>query len=185
MSDPQENQAPQGNTQQPYAPLAQTEFVGAFNRTSNPNSRVAKAVLITIAVFVGVGVIGAGAIGLGAWYLAKSMHNVPSSTFTKDDLGVAIYPGAEPSLTGSRGELAGRTLISATYFTSDSVEQVIAFYKEKAGPNASLTTRARGSEFRLTASAGNTTTIGIMRIPDSSGGKTFIRIRHNFLTPSH
>jgi hypothetical protein len=144
--------------------------------THQSKSPVVKAVLITVAIFVGLGVIGAGILGFGAWYLAKSVHSVPSATFTEADLGIAIYPGAEPSLRGSRMELAGKTMLSATYITTDSAEKVIAFYNEKAGPSAHLITTSYGSEFRLSKAPGDFTTVKVMRVPDGSGGKTYITI---------
>jgi hypothetical protein len=142
------------------------------------DSRVIKAVLITVAIFVGLGVIAVGVIGAGVWYLARSVHNVPSATFTARDLGIVIYPGAEPSLRGSRAEIAGTTMLKASYFTSDSADKVIAFYKEKAGPDATLITTSQSSGFRLTTATGDVTTVKIARVPDESGGKTYFMIEH-------
>ncbi len=177
MPDSSSDQPPQVTSSQIYSqPLSPPEsFAAPIHKSNSP---VVKAVLIVVAIFVGLGVIGVGVVGFGVWYLAKSVHAVPSATFTERDLGIAIYPGAEPSLTGSRVEIGGRTVVSAVYFTRDSVDQVIAFYKDKAGITAHFLTTAHGSEFRLSAGLGNTTTVGIMRIPDASGGKTRIHIRH-------
>jgi hypothetical protein len=176
LFDPQQNQAPEMNSQQPNVPVAdQANFVSPG---PDSNSKVAKAVLITVAIFVGLGIIGVGIIGIGTWYLAKSVHAVPSATFTESDLGIAIYPGAEPSLRGSRAEIAGKTMFDATYFTTDSMDKVIAFYNSKAGPTAHLSTTTHGSGFRLSKTAGDVTTVQVMRVPDESGGKTYIKIVH-------
>lgn len=166
---------PRAASPQDYArPIYPPASPGAA--TPNSDSKVLKAVLITVAIFVGLGVIGVGVIGVGMWYVAKSVHTVPSASFTEDDLGIAIYPGAEPSLRGSRGELAGKTMLNATYFTPDPADKVIAFYQQKAGPNAHVLTTSHGSMFRVTRSAADVTTVSVMTVPDESGGKTYIRI---------
>jgi hypothetical protein len=167
---------PQMSPQQTDPELAHATFVGA--PAPDSNSRVVKAVLITVAIFVGLGVIGVGTIGFAMWCFAKSVHEVPSATFTESDLGVAIYPGAEPSLRGSRAEMAGKTMLDAAYFTQDSMDKVMAFYKKKAGPNAQPITTSHSSGFRLSKATGDTTTVWIMRVPDESGGKTYIEIGH-------
>lgn len=140
------------------------------------NSKTVKAVLITIAVFVGLGVLAVGALGFATWYFGRSIHEVPSASFTASDLGIAIYPGAEPSLHGSRARIAGKSLLNATYYTADPVEQVVAFYKQKAGPKALPIASRRGSAFRVSTAAGDTTTVHIMRVPDEPGGTTYITI---------
>ncbi len=177
MPDPSNDQSPQVISPQAFPqPVPPAESLGA--PATDSNSRVVKAVLITVAIFVGLGVIGVGVIGLGTWYFAKSFHNVPSATFTESDLGIAIYPGAEPSLRGSRARIAGKTILNATYITPDSTDKVIAFYKEKLGPDAHLITTSRGSGFRLSKADGDVTTVKIMKVPDESGGKTYILIEH-------
>lgn len=169
-----QDHVPQISSQQPHTQLVPPEFLGA--PTPNPNSKVVKAVLITIAIFLGLGVIGFGVIGFGMWYLAKSVHRVPSAMFTESDLGIAIYPGAEPSMSGSRTEIAGKQLVNAAYFTRDSVDQVVAFYKEMAGSNARLTTTPHGARLRISAAAGVSIVVDIMRISDAAGGRTRISI---------
>jgi hypothetical protein len=140
------------------------------------NSRVVKAILITVACFFGLGVLAVGALGFATWHFARSIHAVPSATFSETDLGIAIYPGAEPSLHGSRGQFAGKSMLNATYLTRDPADQVIAFYQQKAGPTAHLTTLSHGSELRLSRAEGDRTTVQIMSLPAASGGLTYIRI---------
>jgi hypothetical protein len=172
------------SSQPPQATLSQVQSqplppAGSFaTPAANSDSRVVKAVLITVAVFVGLAVIGAGVIGFGVWYLAKSVQHVPSATFTESDLGIAIYPGAEPSMRGSRAEIAGKTMLSAAYFTQDSTDKVMAFYKEKAGPNAQPITTRHSSGFRLVEATGEVTTVSVRRVSDKSGGETYIAITH-------
>ncbi|MGD0913471.1 MAG: hypothetical protein ABR928_16380 [Terracidiphilus sp.] len=174
MTDPSSDQ-PQAAPPQAYAqPIYPPSISGA--PAPNSDSKVLKAVLITVAIFVGLGVIAVGVIGVGMWYVAKSVHEVPSASFTENDLGIAIYPGAEPSLHGSRAVLAGKTMLNATFITADPEDKVIVFYQQKAGPNASVVTTSHGSMFRVTRSAADVTTVSVMTVPDGSGGKTYIRI---------
>jgi hypothetical protein len=181
MPDSTENQDPQPTSSQTYTePLAPPPFCAPELKSG---STVLKAVLIVIAIFVGLGVIGAGIAGWGVWHLSKSVHEVPSATFTEKDLGIAIYPDDEPSMTGSRAELFGKTLVSARYFTPDSIDKVIAFYKEEAGPKVRIITDAQGTRLRIPETGGGSITVGIMRFPDASGGKTYIKILHTTQAP--
>jgi hypothetical protein len=176
MPDSPENQIPQIDPQPTYSQLSPLHVSDDPGPASN--SKVVKAVLITVAVFVGLGVLGLGAVGFGTWYFARGIHRVPSATFSEAELGIAIYPGAEPSLNGTRSEIGGKAMVNGIYFTRDSADQVIAFYREKAGPKAQFTTTAGASRFRISLGGGGTTTVTIMRIPDPSGGLTSIRIVH-------
>ena len=175
MPDSSSNQLPQATS--PLVPSQPQPPQGSSGApAASSDSRVVKAVLITVAVFIGLGVISVGVIGFGMWYITKSVQRVPSATFTESDLGIAIYPGAEPSMGGSRIEIAGKTMVNAIYFTRDSVDQVIAFYKEKGGPNARLHETKSGTQVRISAAAGNSIIVEIMRISDASGVRTRISI---------
>jgi hypothetical protein len=174
MHDSTTAQLSQAASAQFYTQPVPQESAGVAAPDSS--SRVIKAVLITVSVFVSLGVLGIGAIGAATWYFSKSVHNVPSATFTESDLGIPIYPGAEPSLRGSRGQFAGKSMLDAAYLTRDPADQVIAFYKQEAGPNAQLTTLSHGSELRLSRAEGDRTTVQIMSVPDGSGRLTYIKI---------
>ncbi|MBI1983870.1 MAG: hypothetical protein HYS61_06700 [Acidobacteria bacterium] len=53
--------------------------------------------------------------------------------------GIPPYPGSTPVNQGAEFSVGGKGLISGQeYVTSDSVEEVVAFYKEKLGPKASV-----------------------------------------------
>ena len=175
MPDPPSDQpSPAPSRQAGSYPLYQGASYAA--PASKSDDKIVTAVLITIGILVGFGVLALGAVGAGVWYLAKSIHTTPSASFTESELGVAIYPGAEPSLRGSRAEIAGKSILNATYYTSDPMEQVLAFYLLKAGPHARRTTTTRGSVFRISRSAGDFTTVQVSRIPNQPGGKTYIAI---------
>jgi hypothetical protein len=66
-------------------------------------------------------------------------------TVSEADLGVPIYPGAEPekdgttSISMSGGANGGGWLGVATYRTNDSVGDVASFYREKLGGDVKVT----------------------------------------------
>ncbi len=80
---------------------------------ANSGSSALKIVLIVLALFIGLGILGAGAFGFFVWRVAHAVHvsgsgsdvtlHTPggtltansSETFSTSDLGTDIYPGAE------------------------------------------------------------------------------------------
>jgi len=182
MPDQPENPAPQMNTQQSYPP---PQYVGV--PPSQPRSNSMKIVLIIGAVFIVICLICGGIVGFGIWRATKSMHRVSSDTFTASDLGIAIYPGATPSKMGMRMQMGNRTMINAFYLTPDSTDQVTAFYKDKAGPNARITTLANVTRIHVpTSVGGESVTVEIAPSTDGSGNKTRINIvRVSLAAPSN
>ena len=113
-----------------------------------------KVVLIVIAVFVGLGILGAMALGLGLWRLSRTVDvdrsggvtistptgkvsvGAPQAPVTEADLGVPLYPGAKQQegalqITGEEGSMH-----TYVFKTSDSPQQVMAFYRERLGTEA-------------------------------------------------
>jgi len=89
------------------------------------------------------------------------------------DTGVAVYPGATPWGGGGQMSMGVATVKTQQYLTSDSVDQVVAFYKDKLGSNAMVTQSGGQASVQLIGSNG-VTTIGITQ--DSSTGKTKISV---------
>jgi len=89
------------------------------------------------------------------------------------DTGVAVYPGATP--WGGGTLVAGPTasMKSQQYTTSDSVDQVMAFYKDKLGSNA-MVTQSGGQAVVQTLGANGQITVAITS--DAGLGKTKITI---------
>ncbi len=175
MPDQPENQAPQIGSQQPYSPPP-PQYVGAPPAKSG--SSALKIVLIIVAIFVGLGLIGAGAVGYGVWRFSRSMHTTSSDKFTESDLGIAIYPGAAPSKGGISMRMGRRKMVSAIYFTPDPLDQVIAFYKDKAGPDAHITTLPNVARILVPTIGGSSVTVEIAQTSGASGNKTRINIVH-------
>ena len=123
MPDSPVNQAPQVNPAPPYAP----QPVGAPPPKSGPS--VLKVVLIVVAVFVGLGLIGAGVVGYGIYRVARAVHtspdgqvsiNTPGGGFSanttqsvsESDLGVAIYPGATQGKGSLHMNIGGKSMVT-------------------------------------------------------------------------
>jgi len=187
MPDSTANQAPMGATPQPYVPPP------APVPPPQSGSSALKIILIIVGIFFGLGILAVGVIGYGIYHVAKSVHTGPngqvsistpggtfsansSNNFTESDLGIAIYPGATQGKGGMRMTIAGKSMITAIYLTSDTEDKVIAFYKDKAGPNAESAATSSGAQYVLTASNGDAVTVTITQSPDSNDGQTQITI---------
>ncbi len=118
--------------------------------TKSSGGGALKIILIIIAVIVGIGIIGLGSLGFIVHRAIKSSHvhqdgdNVKVETpfgtveSNKDpskaaaDLGIDIYPGAEVQKNGAASATFGNIhTVSASFASSDPLDKVCAFYKEK------------------------------------------------------
>ncbi len=192
MPDSTDNQASFGGPSQPYTPPPPAPQA-VPPPPPKKGSGALKIVLIIVGIFVLIGVIGAGVIGYGIYRVAHAVHkaangqislNTPggtfsantSNTFTESDLGIAIYPGATQGKGGLRMNIAGKSMVSANFLTSDSKDQVIAFYKDKVGPNAESIMTDSGAQFVTTASNGDTVTVTVAQNASMNNGQTQITI---------
>lgn len=163
-------------------------------------SSALKIVLIIIAVFVGLGILGAGAFGFFVWRVAHSIHvsgagnDVTVTTplgkiganaeesFTPSDLGTDIYPGAQSGKGGMRMSLPTGTMVTAVYLTSDSKDQVLAFYKSRFGSNAASYDTPNGSVLTLNKNQQESVVVTINASSSDNSGKTQIVIVHTKAT---
>lgn len=190
MPDTPENPAVPSNSPQPYTPPPVPPPIAVPPPKSGPSAL--KIVLIILAVLFGLALVGAGILGYGVWRVAKSLRkdangNVTISTskgtitanssekFTASDLGIAIYPGAEQQKGSLRIAMGDKTMISANFLTSDSMDQVVAFYKEQAGPTAQANVSSNTAQFVVATNTGDAVTVTIMPNPGADG-KTRISI---------
>jgi hypothetical protein len=156
-----------------------------------------KIVLIVVAILVGIGLLGAGAVGFVIWRVAHSIHvanrggqftfnspdgRVSSSTaknFTPEELGTDIYPGAQGTTGGMRMRLGDRSVVSAVYLTPDSKDQVLSFYKSKLGSEASVYDGGSGGAMiSLKKGSQENIMVTISSRPSENDGKTRISIVH-------
>lgn len=165
-------------------------------------SSALKIVLIVVAIIVGLGVIAAGAFGYVVYRVAHSIKaaansgqiSLPtpggtfsantSSTFTAADLGTDIYPGAEPGKGSLRMTLPTGSMVTAVYVTSDSKDQVIAFYKSKAAGETSVIDTPAGAMVTVNKSDQDSVLVTISSSPSEYDGKTMIHIVHTTNTKS-
>ena len=149
-----------------------------------------KVILIVVGVVVLLGILSVASIGIFAWRIARHAHvhqdgnNVKVETpfgsveTTKDpeaaarNLGVDIYPGAQTLKEGAASvDFGGVHTASLTSESTDSVDQVSAFYKSKF-PNAMVTTSDAG---RCTIISNDHRTMITINI-EAQGDRTKIQI---------
>jgi len=155
-----------------------------------------KIILIVVLILVGLGILGAGAIGFMVWRVAHAIHvanrsgqltlNTPSGSIiagsgdnlTPDELGTEIYPGAQSTKGGMRMNLPTGSIISAVYLSSDSKDQVLSFYKDKLGSEASVFDNANSAMITKKKGPHETVMVTISVRAGEDEGKTKIAIVH-------
>lgn len=158
-----------------------------------------KIILIVVAIFVGLGVLGAGAVGFMAWRVARSVHvngtgpnsqvsiSTPGGTIsaggstniTADDLGTDIYPGAQSAEGSMRLSTPGGSVVTGAYITSDSKDAVRDFYKGKFGSDASIYDTDDGAVLTVNKGEQETVMVTISAKQSENDGKTKIVIVHS------
>lgn len=140
-----------------YAPPAPPPAgYGAPAPAQTGGGSAVKIILIVLAVVIGLGVLGASAVGFMVWRVAHAIHthakngdftlNTPGgmistgtpNSYTAEELGADIYPGAQATAGGMRMSLPSGSIVSGAFETSDSKDQVLNFYKGKFGSDASV-----------------------------------------------
>ncbi len=166
-------------------------------------SSALKIILIIVAVFVGLGILGVGAFGYFVWRVAHAVHvsdsghgvtvNAPgggsfsansNDTFNASDLGTDIYPGATQGKGSLRMTLPTGTMVTAVYLTSDSKDQVLAFYKGKLGSDASIFDAPTGTVLTMNKGPQESIVVTITAGEGDSAGKTQISVVHTTSTKS-
>lgn len=163
---------------------------------ASSGSSAVKIILIIVAIFVGLGIIGAGAFGFMVWRVSRAIHVSgpggqvtmstpsgsytanPSKTYSASELGTDIYPGAQPGHGGMTMDLPTGSMVTAVYVTSDSKDKVLDFYKSKFGSAASVFDTADGAVLTLTKSQQESVVVTITAKPSENDGKTQIAIVH-------
>jgi len=191
-----ENPAGEGSpqaTQQPpvvvYNPIPQPP-------PPPPPNNTLKIILIVVAVIVVIGILVLGAIGYMGYRIAHSLHVNPATgettittpagtisandheNFTAADLGVDLYPGAEPGKGSMRMTMPTGPVVSASYLTSDSKDKVAAFYKDKLGSQATSMDFGGSSMVTLKKGDREQITVTIVQQAGQFDGKTQIHIMH-------
>jgi hypothetical protein len=152
------------------------------------NNSVLKIVLIVVAAIVLLGMIGVGAATYIGLRIARHTHienkdgnvrvqtpfGTVQSTNDPDEashnLGIDLYPGARV-LKGNTATMGGMHTVEAEFESSDSAEQVMAFYTSKL-PDANVTTKDQNRYTIVSTDKKNLITIHI----EPEDGKTRITI---------
>lgn len=155
-----------------------------------------KIILIVLAIVIGLGVLGAGAVGFMVWRVAHSFHvngkngqitmNTPSGSvtasnetnFTAEELGTDIYPGAQSVHGGMRMNLPTGSIVSGAFLTSDSKDKVLDFYKSKLGSAASVFDSDTSAMISVKKDNHENIMVTISARPSENNGKTKISIVH-------
>jgi hypothetical protein len=187
----------------PFQPVATTSYQPISGQpqpgmapSKSGGSSAVKIVLIIVAVFVCLGILGASIVGYGIWRVSRAVHMNrstgeatietpngsftanPTKTFTADELGVALYPGAEAGKGGMRMTLPTGPIVAANFVTSDSKDQVVAFYKDKFGSQASIMDTGESAILSVNKSKQDSVMLTVTQKPGQAGGKTQIHIVH-------
>ena len=205
--DPGTNPSPNPQYSSPAPPPFQPVATSSYQPVSGQpqpvmapaksgGSSAVKIVLIIVAVFVCLGILGASVVGYGIWRVSRAVHMNhstgeatietpsgsftanPTKTFTADELGVAIYPGAQPVKGGMRMTLPTGPIVAANFVTSDSKDQVMDFYKDKLGSQASTMDTGDGAILSVNKSKQDSVMLTITQKAGEHDGKTQIHIVH-------
>jgi zinc-ribbon domain len=158
-------------------------------------SNALKIILIVFAILVGLGILGAGAVGFVVWRVAHAIHganhgqfsfNTPNGSvsgrnatnFTPEELGTDIYPGAQSIKGGMRMNLPTGSVVTGVYLTPDSKDQVLNFYKGKLGTGTSVFDNPTNAMLSLRRGSGESIIVSIISRPNENDGKTKISIVH-------
>jgi hypothetical protein len=164
--------------------------------SASSGSSTVKIVLIIVAIFVGLGILGAGLFGFAVWRVSRAIHvsgpggqvtmSTPGGTFTANsneiysasELGTDIYPGALSGKGSMRMSLPNGSWVTAVYLTSDSKDQVIAFYKSRLGSQASVFESADSAVLSVNKGQKESVMVTVTAKPSENNGKTQIAIVH-------
>jgi hypothetical protein len=158
--------------------------------TAPKNNNALKIILIVVAVIVGLGILGVGAVSFIGYRIASHTRvrnrdgnvrvetpfgSVQSTTDPDEaarDLGVDLYPGAEVVKgTTSKMNMGNMHTAAADFETSDSPSTVADFYKSKV-PGANIISSEADHYAIIATDKKNMLTINI----EPKDGKTRIHI---------
>lgn len=155
-----------------------------------------KIILIIVGIFVGLGVLSICAVMFGVWRVSRAVHvanngavtlSTPGGTITAgntvtvsaDELGVDIYPGATHQQGGMTMTTAKGSTVSAVFSTSDPLEKVVDYYKDKLGSGASVFQSDKSAVLSSTSADNKNTVLVTVSEDQSNSGQTKISIVHS------
>jgi zinc-ribbon domain len=180
-------------------PAAAQVPVAPYPAVTAPSSGTLKLVLIIVGAIVCLGMLSVVAVMFGIWRVSRSVHvdrsgGVTISTpggkistgrtstahLTETEVGAPIYPGAIAEEGGFKLGAENGSMATYVFKTSDSVPQVLAFYRDKFGPKTSVIETPQGGV--VTAAKNDNEGIMVTIGHDESEDKTSIAITHTTST---
>jgi hypothetical protein len=157
-----------------------------------------KIILIVVAIFVGLGILAAGTVGYGIWRVAHKLGvstngdqvsvSAPDGkgtlsfnaeqTYSAADLGTDLYPGAQSVKGGMKMTLPTGSMVSGIFVTTDSKDQVVAFYKSRFGSDASIMDMSDAAILTLKKGEKESVMVTVSSKASENDGKTKIAIVH-------
>jgi hypothetical protein len=187
---------PVASSYQPVTTPSQATGVPPAPAKSGGSSAL-KIILIILAIFAFFVLLVVAGLMYGCYKVRKAFHTdsrtgettitTPGGSisansnmkFTPDELGTEVYPGAEPAKAGNlRMNMAGNSVVSASFQTSDSKDQVVAFYKDKLGSEATSMDFGANSILSLKKSENDIVQVTVSQEANEHDGKTQIHISH-------
>jgi hypothetical protein len=101
-----------------------------------------------------------------------------AETFTAEDLGTDIYPGATAGKGSMRMTLPNGSWVTAVFVTPDSKDQVVSFYKSKFGSDASIFDNANSAVISLQKGKKESIMVTVTANQSQYNGKTQVTILH-------
>jgi hypothetical protein len=177
-----------------YAPPPAYAGVGTAPPQKSGNTAL-KIILIIVAVFVGLGILGAAGVSYVVYRASKVVHvnhdgsavelTTPGGTFSAgdtavsaSDLGIDLYPGASQQKGAVRISTPKGSTVTAVFETTDSLDKVIAWYKDKLGSGASIFQSEKSAVLTLADDAKKTSVMVTISNEDNDG-KTKIAVMHS------
>jgi hypothetical protein len=131
----------------------------------------------------------------GVWRISRSVHvdrsggvtistpggkistgRTSSAHLSESEVGAPIYPGAIAEEGGFKLGAENGSMATYVFKTSDSVQQVLAFYRDKFGPKTSVIETPQGGV--VTAATNDNEGIMVTIGRDQGDDKTSITITH-------
>jgi len=160
-------------------------------------STVVKILLIIVGIIVFFVIVVVAVLGYVGYRVAHTLHEVAhdgkvtipgehggtfsvnaNSAPSASELGTDIYPGATATKGGMKMDLPGVKTRMGIFTTSDSKDQVVAFYRDKLGSDSSL--MDMGESAMITAKRGEKeqVMVSVSNRANQNEGKTTIAITH-------
>jgi zinc ribbon protein len=152
---------PAGAAEPPPMMSAAPQPYAAPGAPPQQSTSAVKIILIVVGIFVGLGILAGAAVMFGVWSLARAVKTDPSgdkvsistpmgsmtvgkTQVTEEELGIPIYPGAEPEQGSMRLGSAKGSMETFVFRTKDSPQRVIEFYRDKMGDKMEYLTTPQG-----------------------------------------